>query len=226
MAENFYIQGNAVRANEIKAAFEIKGFDTTGNSFILERNLYFSINGKVRIASTEPFKSIIKTHPDYRELPLPVEPRFKAGQTVVFGGSVLTIHRIIEGYYLFNKEGSRGCRIDQQDKFIELKFKVGDGIRHTKTGVATKVVSIEGLYYRTRGGALIPIEEQDQWEIMVVPKFKVGDLVVYKDLIGRVNEVAWKDHFGYAYKVGDITGVLESDLRLADHRDEIRILKK
>ena len=225
MAENFYIQGNAVRANEIKAAFEIKGFDTTGNSFILDRNLYFTFNGKVKIASTEPFISIIKSHPDYKELELPAVPKCKAGQTVVFDGSILTIHRIIEGYYLFNKEGSRGCRIDQQDKFIELKFKVGDYIRHKKTGITATVASIDSEYYHVHGYAMIPINEQDQWDNFDNSKFKVGDLVVYRDLIGRVQDVIWQDHFGWAYKVGNIIDIHECDLQPADHRDVTKIVK-
>ena len=156
-----------------------------------------------------------------------INPKFKVGQTVLFDGSVLTIDHIIEGYYLFNKEGSRGCRIDQQDKFVELKFKVGDYLRHNGTGVTATVESIDvkGMCYRVHGYYPIPIVEQDDWDNLDNPKFNVGDLVVYRDLIGRVNEVTWQDHFGFAYKVGNIIDIHECDLQPADHRDVTRIVK-
>lgn len=155
-----------------------------------------------------------------------VMPKYKVGQTVLFDGSVLTIHRIIEGYYLFNKEGSRGCRIDQQDKFIELKFKVGDYLRHKKTGGTATVASIDSMYYHVHGWSPIPIKEQDEWMLFNDHKFNIGDLVVYRDLIGRVNDVIWQDHFGWAYKVGNIIDIHECDLCAADHRDEVRILNR
>ena len=167
---------------------------------------------------------------EFAELPLSYgmeEPRYQVGQTVLFDGRELTIHRIIEGYYLFNKEGSRGCRIDQQDKFVELKFKVGDYLKHKACGVTATVESIDvkGMCYRVHGYYPIPIVEQDEWENLDNPKFKVGDLVVFNDLIGRVNEVTWQDHFGFAYKVGNIIDINECALQPADHRDVTRIVK-
>lgn len=68
---NYYIQGSAARANEIKAAFEKLGYKTIEYCFNAERTLYFTFGDAVKTATYEPYKSIIKTHPDYKELELP-----------------------------------------------------------------------------------------------------------------------------------------------------------
>lgn len=183
--------------------------------------------GAKRFIDTEKVDSWGELATIQNEAQMKCQPKYKVGQTVLFDGSVLTIHRIIEGYYLFNKEGSRGCRIDQQDKFVELKFKVGDYLKNKACDVTATVASIDvkGMCYRVHGYYPIPIMEQDEWENLDNPKFKVGDLVVFQDLIGRIREVTWQDHFGWAYKVGNIIDIHECALRAADHRDETRILK-
>ena len=61
---------------------------------------------------------------------------------------------------------------------------------------------------------------------MSTPKFKVGDLVLYKGLLGRVKKVYTIGTFKkYFYKVGEISDVFEEELTKADFRDENRILK-
>ena len=78
----YYIQGNAAKAKEIKAAFEAKGIDNNCNC-ANEQFLYYSCDGKVNFCSnSEGLADIIKTHPDYKELELPVE--FKDGDIIGF----------------------------------------------------------------------------------------------------------------------------------------------
>lgn len=80
---NYYIQGNKDKAEEIKAAFEAKGIDTSANSNYGISNLfYFSCNGEVAVTQNGSIISIIKTHPDYKELELPIEPCFKVGDKI------------------------------------------------------------------------------------------------------------------------------------------------
>ena len=80
---NYYIQGDAANADQIKAAFEELGYKTIEYCFNANRTLYFTFGGAIKTATYEPYKSIIITHPDYKELELPVEPNFNVGDWVV-----------------------------------------------------------------------------------------------------------------------------------------------
>jgi hypothetical protein len=84
---NYYIQGNKQKAEEIKAAFEKLGYDISwpggcANPDVI--NIGVERNGaKYVVAETSEYiKDIIKTHPDYKELELPVEPCFKVGDKI------------------------------------------------------------------------------------------------------------------------------------------------
>lgn len=80
---NYYIQGDAANADQIKAAFERNGINTSANSNYGISNLfYFSCNGEVAVTQNRSIINIIKTHPDYKELELPVEPCFKVGDEI------------------------------------------------------------------------------------------------------------------------------------------------
>jgi len=78
---NYYKQGDAANADKIKAAFEKLGYNT-GNLGFTSSNLYYTIEGKVELMCTKALQNIIKTHPDYKELELPVEPKFKVGDKI------------------------------------------------------------------------------------------------------------------------------------------------
>lgn len=78
---NYYIQGSPARAEEIKAAFKKLCYDT-GNLEFTSSLLYYTIEGKVELMCPKSLQNIIKTHPDYKELELPVEPKFKVGDWV------------------------------------------------------------------------------------------------------------------------------------------------
>lgn len=106
---NYYIQGNAANADKIKAAFEKKGLTTPGRDYHNDNILFFTYDlegGCKVISSTNAnliMAKLIKTHPDYKELELPVEPKFKVGDWVVkkdgttfYGGNYAEQITIIE----------------------------------------------------------------------------------------------------------------------------------
>jgi hypothetical protein len=84
---NYYIQGDAANADQINAAFEKLGYDTTGHLFNAKSVLYFTLDGGIRATTCNCTPAIIKTHPDYKELELPKPhydiSNFKAGMPVL-----------------------------------------------------------------------------------------------------------------------------------------------
>ena len=125
---NYYIQGNAAKADKIKAAFERNGIDTSANSNYGISNLfYYSYNGEVAVTQNRSIINIIKTHPDYKELELQVEPKFNVGDWIVYengdtfaGGfkevQVKTVEKINRYTFTHNTNGScnfidRNCRL-------------------------------------------------------------------------------------------------------------------
>ena len=89
----YYIQGDAARADQIKAAFEELGYDT-GNLGFTSSQLYYTIEGKVELMCTKALQNLIKTHPDYKELKLPVKPKFKVGDDVKTGNTIDTVAEV------------------------------------------------------------------------------------------------------------------------------------
>ena len=79
---NYYIQGDHSRTEEIREAFEKLGYDTSGHLFNAESVLYFTLNGDIRATTCNCTPAIIKTHPNYKELELPIEPCFKVGDKI------------------------------------------------------------------------------------------------------------------------------------------------
>lgn len=81
----YYKQGDAANADKIKAAFEKLGYDITGFDMCNDNILFFTYElkgGSKYIGRTNAnfyTAHIIKTHPDYKELELPIEPKFKVG---------------------------------------------------------------------------------------------------------------------------------------------------
>lgn len=77
---NYYKQGNKEKADQIKAAFEAKGYHTGSWDYGDELFFFFSMNnGHIRAqripGCNKDYEAclidIIKTHPDYKELELP-----------------------------------------------------------------------------------------------------------------------------------------------------------
>ena len=103
---NYYIQGNKEKAAEIKAAFEKLGVASNANRYNYKNDyvLYFSAGGMMHMIDTNSsWANIIKTHPDYQELELPVEPKFKAKDRIVNKSDKNTIYRIIALHEEFRK---------------------------------------------------------------------------------------------------------------------------
>lgn len=84
----YYKQGDAAKAEQIKAAFEKEGYDVTGFDMCNDNILFFTyeLKGGSKVISTTNANlytaNIIKTLPDYQELELPVEPKFKVGDDI------------------------------------------------------------------------------------------------------------------------------------------------
>lgn len=100
MKKEYYIQGNPARAEQIKAAFKAKGIDTTAINVGDEDFLYFSFNGLLYFGEfSNTLLKIFKTHPDYKELELSVEPKLKVGDWIVQNdnGTVSQITKVING---------------------------------------------------------------------------------------------------------------------------------
>ena len=96
---NYYIQGDAAKAQQIKAAFEKLGYGTrvSGWNFNSDCGVYFTneADKSVDHTSIETFVNIIKTHPDYKELELPVEPKFKVGDKVLDNMMIVTVREVV-----------------------------------------------------------------------------------------------------------------------------------
>ena len=97
---NYYIQGDAAKADKIKAAFERLGYSTAGWHYNGKCGVYFTNEADKTVDYThiEPFVTLIKTHPDYKELELSVEPKFKVGDWIVQNdnGTVSQITKVIK----------------------------------------------------------------------------------------------------------------------------------
>lgn len=79
---DYYIQGCAANADKIKAAFEKLGYDVKNWRFTT--GVYYSLNGRIvntSIGSNE--YKLILNNPDYKELELHIESKFKVGDWVV-----------------------------------------------------------------------------------------------------------------------------------------------
>jgi len=96
---DYYIQGNKKRADEINAAFKKLGYDTSRHLFNAESVLYFTLNSEIRATTCNCTPAIIKTHPNYQELELPTNPKFKLGDWIVQNdnGTVSQITKVING---------------------------------------------------------------------------------------------------------------------------------
>ena len=116
---NYFIQGDAANADKIKAAFEKLGYEKVNvihiGDYANERLFFFTENGKVRSTLKDcGIANIIKTHPDYKELELPVKPNFKVGDWLVYndgntfclGKKEVQIQAVEKDSYIFTQDGS------------------------------------------------------------------------------------------------------------------------
>jgi len=115
---NYYIQGNKEKADQIKAAFEKLGVASNASRYNYKNDymLYFSAGGMMdMIDANGSWANIIKTHPDYKELELPVEPKFKVGDNIKTGNQIETIAEIDNFSQRYYCESGRTIYFANQD---------------------------------------------------------------------------------------------------------------
>ena len=98
---NYYIQGNKEKADQIKAAFEKLGYNTRELNF--SDGFFYTVERDVHYCIYDYMVNLIKTHPDYKELELPIQPKFKAKDRIVNKSDKNTIYRIIALHEEFRK---------------------------------------------------------------------------------------------------------------------------
>lgn len=80
----YYILGNEEKADQIRAAFERKGY--SDNYWNFSSGLYYTMDGSIHITSigSIPYTLImrLKEHGEYVELELPIKPKFKVGNRI------------------------------------------------------------------------------------------------------------------------------------------------
>ena len=178
---NYYIQGDATKVEEIKAAFEKKGYDISwpegcANPAVI--NIGVERNGaKYVVAETSEYiKDIIKTHPDYQELELPVEPKFKVGDWLYH--NTCGIHPILVKDY----SKRRGYKVEcisstycLQESVVEREYhlwsiadaKDGDVLATNNIICIFKKLDKDGYYiispcvYTVKGGLEVIDDEND-----------------------------------------------------------------
>lgn len=132
---DYYIQGSPERSEEIKAAFEKLGYDTYPGNFNNKYLLYFTFGGKISdCAVGGNFEKIIKTHPDYKELELPVETKFKAGDEIKTGNTIETIAEVDLATRSYCCESGRTIYFANQDLW-ELDTKPHYDIKNFHAGM-------------------------------------------------------------------------------------------
>ena len=104
MKEEYYIQGDPARAEEIKAAFEKKGCTLyrLASKCDSEDLIYYSLNGIVRGIKKNNLY-LFEYHPGYKELELPVEPEFEVDDWIVRGSGFVyepSLITEIRDYYI------------------------------------------------------------------------------------------------------------------------------
>ena len=143
---NYYIQGDAAKADQIKAAFERNGIDTSANSNYGISNLfYYSYNGEVAVTQNRSIINIIKTHPDYQELELPVEPKFKVGDWITDGNITVQIEDIRNNSYIYSDGVLYSTRT--ADKVYHL-WSIADA-KDGDVLVTTKIRNCPFIYRKT-----------------------------------------------------------------------------
>ena len=104
---NYYIQGDAAKADQIKAAFEELGYNTRGLNF--SDGFFYTVERDVHYCIYDYMVNFIKTHPDYKELELPIKPKFNVGEWLVYnngncfagGFSEVQVVKVKDGVYYF-----------------------------------------------------------------------------------------------------------------------------
>lgn len=169
------------------------------------------------------------------------KPKFNIGDKVFWKskGKVVEIHKILENkYYLFNEDGSKGCRVDEQDNelipAIDPIFKVGDEIQDDCNAFVVIKVELDRQRYKTiykcmagtDAGISVPhyisFKEQSNYTLVKhAPKYHKGQYVKWCGGIFPVRSIN-ETHGSYFYYLGamdsyvdegQLSPVTESDIK-------------
>jgi len=148
---NYYIEGNPDKAEQIKAAFEEKGYRDQGWAFSSKHDLYFSV-GALVYAIPYKIRHIITERPDYKELELSVELKFKVGDWLFH--NTLGVHPILVKDY----SERQGYKVEGLELTYYLQKGIVENEYHlwtisdAKDGdvlVTTKIRSCPFIYRKT-----------------------------------------------------------------------------
>ena len=139
MKKEYYIQGDPVRAEEIKATFEKEGCTLyrLASNCDSEDLIYYSLNGIVRGIKKDNLY-LFEAHPGYTELPLSVKskPNFKVGDWVVtdYGkvSQVVSVDKDGDGYTLDDGVYFSGSWCDMYHRWTIQDVKDGDVLTDDK----------------------------------------------------------------------------------------------
>ena len=203
---DYYIQGDAARAKEIKAAFEEKGCTLyrLASNCDSEDLIYYSLNGIVRGIKKDNLY-LFEAHPGYKELELPVGPKFKVGNWITDGYIHCKITEILDDRYIIESKYNRRSAIeDAKDGDVlaadecYVIFKEIDGLNikcyctyhymgfnpsfhigtlQNKTAFNPATAEQRDLLFTKmlEAGYEWDADKKELKKITVKPKFKVGD---------------------------------------------------
>lgn len=122
---DYYIQGDAARAKEIKAAFEAKGCTLyrLASNCDSDDLIYYSLNGIVRGIKKDNLY-LFEAHPGYKELEVPSKPTLKVGDWIVGMGGIfkITQYEYEHGYDLTD---TTGCVVHfVSPDYVESNFRL------------------------------------------------------------------------------------------------------
>ena len=147
----YYIQGNAAKADQIRAAFESKEirvphYRSCGDNSLI----YFSLNKEV-LAVTIKALELFEDNPDYKELELPVELKFKVGDWVVIDNNHNSTYQVdsVRNYDYMLKH-IYGCLMSFPFSSAErLRLWSHEDVRDGDVLVTTKIRSCPFIYRKT-----------------------------------------------------------------------------
>ena len=117
-----------------------------------------------------------------------LEHKFKVGDRIkrIKTGNIYEIIKIIPNYYITNYLGSDiMISFNKQDEYeivpVEPIFKVGDKIKNKDTVLTIITVQTDSYIVEDEPDnfGILMFSQQDKWELINEPKFKVGDRIKY-----------------------------------------------
>jgi len=120
-----------------------------------------------------------------------IEPIFKVGDRIkqIKTGNIYEITKIVPNYYIARYLGSDiMISFNDHDEYelvhVEPIFKVGDRIKHKDTVLT--IITVQTNSYIVEDDpdnfGILVFSQQDKWELINEPKFKVGDTIKKKGL--------------------------------------------